>query len=174
MKIRISNVFKETFQHEEGWGFHGTLQPVVDMKIYNDDYFEIRQILRVNQPCLVEPGAVITDRHNQTYILGHYDVRDAYVGFRVYPATHQLEWKRVVKVIDPLTGLERGEHEETLGSIWCLPETLSRETRGGSIKVREEVKRLLTGSPVQLGDTIGGERVAKVDPTLGVYVLELQ
>lgn len=171
---RQAQNFSEIFNHQEGWRFTASLQPIKDMKIYNDDYFEVRQILRVPDPTRVQPGDCIWQRPDIGYLLGHYEDRPGlYRAFRCYLLTGQAKWERQVTVIDPLTQLPKGAGKEDLGMLHIVSEVVAREERGGDIKVREEVKRVLTGSPVQLNDLINGEKVVKVNETLGIRVLEV-
>lgn len=172
--ITLSTRFQQKFIHEAGWQFSGTLQPVEDMKIYSDDYFQVRQILRVFSKNGVKAGDVVQDMLGQRYILGEYDLRQHYEGFRMYPVTQSAVWKRETSKVDQLTGLKKSIGLETKGTIWITGETVSREARGGDILVREEVFRVVTGSAVELGDTLNDHKVIKVHATLGVRVLELQ
>lgn len=165
--------FGQVFTNEAGFRFTGTLQPVEDMKIYADDYFPVRQILRVFSPNTARPGEVITDSLNQRYLLGEFDKRDVYEGFRLYPTNRQVEWSRPATGRHPLTGEAVSGPLQAMGHIWVLSEIVSREARGAQVKVSEEVKRILTGADVQLNDLLGGERVVKLHEALGVKVLEV-
>lgn len=173
--IRISKRFEQPFLHEQGWTFNATMQPVEDAKIYNDDYFPIRQILRVfpSEPW-VDTGCVIQDVVGQRYILGEYDFRPDYRAFRMYPVNDRMVWTRQSQTADPLTGMKKGSKVENLGVIWCLSEVIAREARGGDIKTREEIHRVVTGASVELDDSLNNQRVVKLNPSLGVRILEIQ
>ena len=165
--------FGQVFTNEAGFRFTGTLQPVEDMKIYADDYFPVRQILRVFTPVTVRAGDVIRDTLGQRYLLGELDRRDVYEGFRLYPLNRQVEWLRPATGLHPLTGEPVSGTPTSRGQIWILSEVVSREARGAQIKVSEEVKRILTGADVQLNDLLGGERVVKMQKVLGIKILEV-
>lgn len=173
--LRISSYWQTLFRHETGRSFPATLQPVEDMKIYNDDYFQVRQILRVFPPTKgIRAGDVVQENTGVWYLLGEYDHRWNYTSFRAYPCNQQLLWTRMETTVDPLTGLPRGTTAVTLGEPWVLSEVITREARGGDIKTKEEITRVLTGAPVELNDKLAGRTVMKVTPALGIRVLELQ
>lgn len=170
---RVGQRFQEIFEHENGFRFHATLQPIRDMKIYSDDYFPIRQILRVYSSSNVHAGDVIQNKLGERFLLGEYDKRDIYTGFRCYPVNMQVRWEREMSNLDPLTGLPKGTGRTLLGMIWVLSEIVSREERGSHIKTKEDVKRVLTGADVQLNDYLDGEKIVKLNPALGIKQLEV-
>ena len=170
----VAQRFRETFTHQGGWQFNATLQPIRDMKLYADDYFPVRQILRIFYDPGVKAGDIIIEKSGQRYLLGELDLRQGlYTSFRVYPLNQKVMWSREVEVIDSLTGEPRGNGKQNLGEIWIASEIISREARGSHVLVKEEVKRVLTGSAVKLNDFLGNERVVKANPALGIQMLEV-
>lgn len=173
--MRLSSRFQQYFTHEKGHTLRGSIQPVEDSKIYNDDYFAVRQIIRVFSPARPKPGEVIRDTLGQHYLLGELDSRGIYHAYRTYPTNAQLEWTRQETEIDPLTQLEKNLGEPTfLGHLHVLSEVVVREDRGGDIKTREPVTRILTGAKVEMDDFLGGKRVTKINRALGIAVVEVQ
>lgn len=172
--LKISTRFKQVFTHEDGWQFHASLQPIRDMKIYNDDFFPIRQILRVDYPVGVRSGQVVQESSGQRYLLADYDHREGvYTGFRAIPVNKQVTWTRVEPIIDQLTGEPKGSRKIEMGNIWAVSELLSRNARGSHILTREEVTRVLVGADVALSDLIDDRVVKEVNSTLGIRVLEV-
>lgn len=169
----LTQRFQQVFTNDRGFRFNGTLQPIEDMKIYADDYFPVRQILRVPPPVQVVPGDMVMDGMGDRYLLGEFDDRPAYQSFRCYPVNKLVDWTREVQKIDPLTEEPIGIGSQLLGRIWVLSEVVSREARGSQIKTSEEVKRVLAGADVQLMDYLDGERVVKLHDALGIKVIEV-
>lgn len=174
LNIPLHSRFSQTFKHEGGWTFEGTLQPVKDQKIYTDDYFYFRQILRVRPSSTTKAGHVVYDQQGKPYLLGELEETVNYRSFRVYPLNTQTDWKRPETEIDTLTQLPKSRGSlRFMGRIWVLSEMLSRELWSSSITTREDIHRVITGEKVELGDEILGQRVTKVNQSLGVRILEI-
>lgn len=171
--------FQSPFRTETGTSFMGVVQPIEDGKIYPDDYFYHRQILRVHVGDNVKAGDVVYTVDNRRYLLGDLDTglradELLYHSFQMYQCTDQIIWTREVSVIDPLTNLARGTGSQNLGTLWALKEVLNREGTSREIKPKEELMRILVGAPVKLGDMLGEMRVRKVMSSHGISVVEVQ
>jgi hypothetical protein len=167
--------FETQFRTPTGLPIKGVLQPLEDGKIYPDDYFYPRQILRVRPHMPVQPGAVLFDPQQRPWLLGELDTQPHYRSFQMYRCTKLVSWQRERSETDTLTGLSKssGLAPVAPGSFWCLIETLPREAGSTNIKAKEETKRVVTGEAVQMGDIVDGMRVTKINVTHGIRVLEL-
>lgn len=171
--------FETTLTTEQNIPFKGTIQPIQDTKIYPDDFFYIRQILRVRPEMPAKAGMIIKDPTGQHFILGEMDQalqRDThiYTSFVLFPATKLVLWKREETITDPLTGLEKTTGQvHDLDSLWVLIETVNRELSSQTFKTKEEAKRVITGAEVRLNDIVDNHTVRKVNATHGIRVLEI-
>lgn len=166
--------FETTFIREDGVPVRGVLQPVQDQKIYNDDFFENRQLFRVRPEMPVSSGQVLTSSYGVHYILGSRDVTDFYINFQAYPCNKQVVWMREVPELDLLTGLPISTGAPTtLGNIWVVDEQLIKETRSPQMMTKEDVSRIITASQVLVGDIIDDRKVRRVNSAQGIYILEV-
>lgn len=170
-----SSRFETPFFNSLGIPYMGVIQPIEDQKLYNDDYFYHRQILRVEPNLPKLAGQVILDHIGQHFLLGALDTTVHYVSYQMYLCTDIVTWRRETAVVDTLTGLQKsvGEAPVGPGQFWGLVELLNREVSSRNIKAAEETKRVLTGEPVQLNDVVNGMRVKKINMSHGIRVLEV-
>lgn len=173
-----SNRFESTLVTETGIPIKGVVQPVQDAKIYPDDYFYHRQILRVRASMPIQAGTVVVDSIGRRYLLGSLDAGlygdlHQYTSFQMYQCTNQSVWERESTEVDPLTNLEKSTGLAPMGTIWTLTETLTRDMSSTNIKTREETKRVLTGAAVELNDVLDTMTVTKINVTHGLRVLEV-
>ncbi len=172
-----SGRFEQTFLTEQNLPFAGTIQPLEDVKVYPDDYSHTRTFLRVSPQYTVNAGMVIRTLHNERFIMGDWDhgyenETLIYRSYVLYPVNKLVAWQRPNHQIDILTGEKKGTSAPTLlGNIHVLIETLVREQNVAN--VLEETKRVVTGSPVELGDIIDGMKIRKLNSTHGIRVLEV-
>ncbi len=170
--------FESTLLKESGLPFKGVFQPLQDQKIYADDYYPPRQILRVHPTTPVAAGEVVVGPNLQWFILGALDHalsgdHSIYMSFQLFPVTHTVVWKRDVVQVDPLTKLPRSTGKPaTIGTLRVLMETVNREAAAGP-NGREEIKRVVTGAAVELNDMIDGMKVKKLNVSRGIRILEL-
>lgn len=171
--------FETPFYTESGWEFPGVLQPIKDQKIYNDDFFHPRHIIRFRPEYAPAAGSVIMNSIGERFLISELDrALDVggmiYEGFQAYPCNEQLLWQTEQTVLDTLTGLARGTGLSAGIPIWVLSEVLMRDTPAiAGLATREELKRVVVGHAVELNDRLGGMRVTKVNKALGIRVLEL-
>lgn len=169
--------FESTMTSELGLPFKARIQPIEDSKIYPDDFFQTRQIMRIRPHTPIVPGDVVCIGA-QRFLLGALDNAVSgdipiYTSFQMYPCNKQVTWKRETTIPDPLTRVPRSTGLASLGNPWVLMETLVRDVRSSDIRTNEELKRVITGSLVELGDVIDGMVVKKLNITRGVRVLEV-
>ena len=133
-----------------------------------------RRILRTRLESPARPGLVARAEGGQVFILSADGTSDVDGGvfrnFRLIEATHRLPWTRRIKVVDPVTQLEKDSGATAMGDIWCAYEPENREVSGGELRTHVEAARLVAAAAVQRGDQVGGYRLVRVDTLLGVQV----
>ena len=166
--------FRETFVTEAGIPFLGTLFPADEGDVPSYDFSTPRLFLRVGPDCPARTRSILVDQHDRYFLLADHDLTNHYRTHRLFQLTHEVPWSRVTTVKDALTGLARRTGESNLGPLRCLIEMYGRETPDPGMKVKEEVRRVITGAEIQLGDKIDGMIVKRLDPVLGVFLAEIQ
>lgn len=182
MSIGLNNTgrrFESRMTTIGGFPFVGDIQAMDEGHVPSYDYSDPRLVLRVRHLCPVGTGSVIVDPAGRRYLLGDHDQATDYnqIHYRTHRMFHmsrQVEWKREVQTLDPVTQLKKGAGRELLGNIWVLIERMTREPTGGPMGVKEQVRQLITGEDIQLGDIVDDMIVKRLDVVLGVNVAEIQ
>lgn len=173
----VGQRFEQSLFRADGLQIFGTIQPVEDGKIYPDDFFYVRQILRVRHAMPITSGTVVMTAASEMFILGDLDVgmkNDSimYRSFQMYPVNRTVNWQRSITTLDPLTQQKKGAGLEQMGLIPVLIETLPREASSGT-PIKEETKRVVTHREVELGDRVDKMTVRKVNISHGIRTLEI-
>ncbi|MES0134507.1 hypothetical protein NKJ88_06025 [Mesorhizobium sp. M0016] len=162
-----------------GFPFVGDVQAMDEGHVPSYDYSDPRLVLRVRHLCPVGTGAMILDAAGRRYLLGEHDSANDYnqVHYRTHRMFHMsrlVSWKRETQVVDLATGLKKGSGRQLISNIWVLIERMTREPTGGPMGVKEQIRQLITGEDIQLGDIVDDMIVKRLDVVLGVNVAEIQ
>lgn len=182
MTISLSNAgqrFESKFMTFEGAPFNGVLMPVPEGTVSSLDFAVPRHILRVRKNSIANTGSHITAINGHRFLMADHDVAIAdnevlYRTHRVFRLNKQVPWEREQATTDLLTGLQKGEGRVLLQNIWIMDEIVQREEIDLAFRVKEQVRRALTGYDVQLNDIVADMVVRRVDEVFGVKLLELQ
>ena len=163
----------------DGFPFMGTVEPTDEGELPSYDWSIPRIILRTDPTCPVGTGDMITDVAGRIYLLADHDVSFAYNVLehktnRMFHMRETLEWKREVKAIDPLTKREKSSGIQTIGQVLCLVERVEREYMDTTLRTKEEVRKVISGTKLELGDILDGMVVKRVDQVLGIWLTEIQ
>lgn len=171
--------FNSIMQTDAGFPFSGTIEPAEEGDMPSYDFSVPRLILRVSRDCPVMTGATIVDVADRRYLLGDHDVSFAYNVIehrthRLFAMTDQVSWERGTTVTDTLTNLQKATGKTPLGNIWVLLERQERQFADNTLRVKEDIRRIITGTELQLGDLVDGSVVKRIDSVLGVWLAEIQ
>lgn len=182
MTIGLNNSgrrFESLLKTVGGFPFMGDIQAADEGHVPNYDFSDPRLILRVRHLCPVNTGSMIIDPAGRRFLLADHDQASDYnqIHYRTHRLFHmnkQVTWKRETQIIDPLTKLAKGVGREPLGNPWVLIERMTREPPAGQLGVKEQVRQLITGEDIKLGDIIDDMIVKRLDTVLGVNLAEIQ
>lgn len=182
MTIGLNNTgrrFESLMTTIGGFPFVGDVQAMDEGHVPSYDYSDPRLVLRVRNLCPVGTGATIIDPAGRRYLLGDHDTASDYnqIHYRTHRMFHmsrQVTWQREVQITDPVTQLKKGSGRALIGMPWVLIERMTREPTGGPMGVKEQVRQLITGEDIQLGDIVDDMVVKRLDVVLGVNVAEIQ
>jgi hypothetical protein len=162
--------FSQQFLIEPDTYVRGILQPVEENSLPTYDFAEGRLALRTAPGEPVKIGDVMVDAYGRRFLLGHHGVNV----YRCFQMTDLVTWSRVMPTTDPVTGLKKESDRFDLPPIWCAIELYGRVPIDATLKVEADIRRVITGAPVQLGDKIDGALVKRKVKIFGVNLLEIQ
>ena len=182
MTISLSNAgqrFESVFQTFEGMPFRGVLMPVPEGSVSSMDFAVPRHILRVRKNSIANTGSHILAPNGQRFLMADHDIAIAdneilYRTHRVFRLNKQVTWEREQAITDSLTGMKKGQGRVLLSNIWIMDEIVQREEIDLAFRVKEQVRRVLTGYDIKLNDIVADMVVRRVDEVFGVKLLELQ
>jgi hypothetical protein len=177
----VGRRFESELYTETGYPFPGVIEPLDEGAVASYDFTEPRLILRVRHDCPVVTGSHLMDPAGRKYIMANHDVglaydQTLYKTHRLFLCNKTVLWERDgVGTTDPLTGLKVSDGaRQNLGTIDVLIEQYGREQTDVQIRIAEQRRRLVTSSPVQLGDLIDNMLVRRVDAALGIWIAEIE
>lgn len=176
----IGRRFENDMVRADGFPFKGVVLPMEEGTTASYDFTEPRITIRLRSDSVVGTGDIVIDPAGRRYLLADHDTNSVYntilyKSHRGFLMNRQVLWQREAEgVIDPLTQLSKGEAKVSLGTIDVLIEIFGREDLDGTIKVREQTRRLVTGAPIQLNDIVDDMVVKRIDLALGVWVAEIE
>jgi hypothetical protein len=138
------------------------------------DFMTEELILRVRPDCPVGSGDEMIDDAGRRLLLIDFDNTWLARTHRLVLLNKQTSWTRAGAIVDPVTNIKKGNGEVPLGSIWVSIQMLPRETSDGVINVKQDIRRVVTRHPLQLGDKVDGFVVQRVANSLGVTIAEAQ
>lgn len=166
---------------ETGYPFPGVIEPLDEGAVASYDFTEPRLILRVRNDCPVTTGNHMMDTAGRKYIMANHDVGILYDTIlyrthRLFLCNKTVVWQREgIGSTDPLTGLKRGDVAlTTMGTIDVLIEQYGREQSDVQLRVAEQRRRLVTSSPILLGDVVDSMVVRRLDSALGIWIAEIE
>jgi hypothetical protein len=134
-----------------------------------------RHVFKTPFPTALKPGMVLRSNGGEVFIVGENGPSDTFKGmlwqsFRLFEATGQYEWARGKEYQDQITHLKTKGKPEVIDTIWAALESLDREVADREMRVNFEQRRVITGSPIKVGDTVDNHTVSKVDKQLGLWI----
>ena len=153
----------------------GTIAEADQGQIPSFQFIPARQILRTPMATALKLSMVIRSPAGVHYIVGENGPSEQPEGtlwqsWRLFETTGRYAWKRRVKVIDPVTELERDNGFEDMGLIWGAVEPLDREVGDFRMSASFEQARFITGQPIKHDDLIDDRKVSRADAILGVRI----
>lgn len=177
----VGRRFESELYTETGYPFPGVIEPLDEGAVASYDFTEPRLILRVRHDCPVTTGDLMMDPAGRKYIMANHDIGLVYNELiyrthRLFLCNKVVQWEREGSgTIDPLTNLKTGDAPlELVGVIDVLIEQYGREQTDVQLRMAEQRRRLITASPVQLGDVVDNMVVRRVDQALGIWIAEIE
>lgn len=159
----ISPRLTEVFRSSVGNKFFGLLSDPEDR--FEGDRIQARRILRVNPQTVFNNGEVVSNKSDRYLLIQHATNR--YLAFRI---THDLSWVRTVKIIDPVTHMEREGVDQTLNTkLPVVVEPIQVMEDYGLERVRY---RLRAGGDFLAGDRLGPYTIHSVQNVSGACVMD--
>jgi len=177
----VGRRFDSTFQRLDGLAFSGSILPADEGAVSALLFSDERLLLRVPVDCVVTTKDIMVDAFGRYFLLADHAVGQIYDTklyrvHRLFLLNTQVPWTRVTSSTDTLTGLPKGTGTTSPGggSIWVTLEMYGREPMDNTMRLKEQVRRIITGYDIQLGDLVDGMVVKRLDKVLGVWLAEIQ
>jgi hypothetical protein len=161
-----------------GASFWGELIKPASQSSRPDNFDSPRRLVRVGVNANVTAGMVMVTQLGKYYLLAEHDddetPRLALRMFYLFEVPNVVSWERMVTIQDTVTGMDREYQKLNLGTIYCAMEAPG-VFKDGAFGVRSSTYRVITGSPVQLGDILNGnKKVVSMAVQLGVNFLGIE
>lgn len=174
----VGRRFHKRFQVIEGGsGFIAGVMSEVDQEEQPSFIFvQPRHVLRTPFPTALKSGMVIRAESNTVFIVGDNGPSEHYQGvlwnsFRLFEATGQYPWGRLLMEQDPITRTSRTDPDPAnLGVIWAAIEGMDREVSDREQRVIFSQHRIIAGAPLKEGDLVDNRTVTKLDRQLGLAI----
>ena len=127
------------------------------------------RVLYARRPTFLKAGDIVLSRGGEVVLLLEHP--DDFTWAKSFKAAYVLEqypWGRFITQTDPVSGVDRGEQEVSMGTLYASLDT-PEEVRAMGFFDTEY--RFLTGQDVRVGDRVGDFRVKRVVHSLGVKVV---
>lgn len=177
MDIRkVGRRFYQTYTKENGGKFKGLLgRPSLTARY--TDYTITGMVLFTAPDTNLNTGDVFFSKFNRAMIcLDNADEES--LGrtqrcFTVKPTNAHLSWKRPIKTVNKITGLEESKGFEDLGMLYCSLEEQGINT--STLNIPFPKYKIITNKPLRLNDVIDDKYVVtKVDNFLGVIIADVK
>lgn len=167
--------FEAPWKLDEGGYILGRMITDGGSSLSPNEFAEARQFLRtpVTTP-YDEVGKTTLGPDGYRYLLAQHQRTNSYRSYRIFRVNDYLPWQKPVTVIDPLTQLPRFTGLTEPIMIYCVREAKSSQVSDSNLRVSENSFRILTGMPVEEGNTLGGMRVTSIRKQMGISILEVQ
>lgn len=159
--------FVKLFRTRAGNKFYGELS---DPPNSAQDNYRPRRILTVSKNALVTTGDIVTAEDHQ-YLVALATVLNETYQFKAYQITHKVSWTRMADQVDFVTGIARDSSLMIMDD--ALPVVIEYGQIVENLGISSDKYRIMTGSPVQVGDRIGAWLVQSYTELLGLRVLEV-
>lgn len=127
------------------------------------------QVFHVPEPCrLLKEGDIINSMGNLLLLMAAPQSQLSAKTFRAYSVSEKYEWSRNIKVIDPVSKVERDQGLQCMGVIYAYFEKPAHVTMDNMSNTRYQ---FYTGQDVQEGDLVQGRVVKRVTEILGVKLV---
>lgn len=166
MKKLTEKLFRE-YRRVDGLRF---LAYLTDSSLGNSQVQKVPfRMLVVRSPVLVEVKDLVEGPHGEKILLMEHPSDNDYVrNFKAGFCRDALPWSRMTSIVDPVTGFQRDEVEQSLGVVYVNLDTPVEETTLG---LMDTEYRFLTGQDVKVRDKVGDKIVKRVVNILGVKLV---
>lgn len=170
--------FEDWLTTTSGIRFRGVIMPAPDAVSANQ-IIETRLMLRVRSAEPVNEGLTVIDAAGRVFLMGRDDTQldtNATIAktYRLFRMVFNVSWQRAATVADPITQLPKRTAMTEIGPIWCAIEPMGALVTDLGTRMPAELRRVITGAPVQLHDTVNGRLVKRVIPVFGVTIAETE
>lgn len=174
----VGRRFHKLFQViEGGTGYVRGVMSEVDQEEQPSFIFvQPRHVLRTPYPSALKSGMVIRAESNTVFIVGDNGPSENYQGilwnsFRLFEATGQYQWGRLLTEEDFITHIPRTDPEPIdLGMVWAAIEGMDREVSDREQRVVFGQHRVIAGADLREGDLLDNRTVTKLDRQLGLAI----
>lgn len=182
MTISLANVSRRAesmLKTIDGFPFPGTIFAQNEGTVPSYDFSEPRFLVRVRMSSPVVSGMIIVGIDGRKFITADHDQASLsgemlYRTLKLFPANRNMKWERETTITDTLTGLEKGTGKADLGTIWCMNEPITKEPIDLTLRIKEQMFRIITNADIKENDVLDGMIVRRIDNVLGVKLIELQ
>lgn len=162
----LSEGLFETMRRIDGARFRGHL--TTSLAVTTKEKAPYR-VLYARRPTFLAAGDIVLTRGGEVVLLlEHPDDFNWAKSFKAAYALEQYPWSRPMAVVDPVSGVERGHRDTSMGTLYASLDTPEELRFMGFLDTEY---RFLTGQDVQVGDKIGDFRVKRIVHSLGVKVV---
>lgn len=132
-----------------------------------------RLVLRVRTSGVLKPGVAIQSPEGIVYLVGYNGPSETHMGhlwdsFRLFKATEKVLWQRRIKIVDPVTGLDRDAGLQTIGNVWAAIEQIDREVLDRKVHASVEQARYVCSANILADDVLNDRQVTRADKQLGL------
>lgn len=170
---KVMQKYRTTYIREDGLRFYGEMFAPSTME--NPNRIELpRRFMKIGLTVKIRPGDVFRTEGGQYFLVledGDSDFdTTVYRVLKLVQVDRKVPWIRIIKITDPVSGLEIGSTPQSMGAIWV---TLEEGTqRNDTLNLTQRIFRVYTPNQLKVGDKIGDLTVIEVFIVSGVCVAD--
>lgn len=133
---------------------------------------------RVAEPVVLRD--LLMDPWGRTLLVGDHDAtlsggaRTSRL-YALFQMTHRVSWMRRLETLHPVTKQPQARADPVeLGPIWASIESYTHTDEDPGLRITTDRLRCITNVDLQLGDTVNGKTVKRLNLALGVTVAEIE
>lgn len=175
---RVGRYVRHIFTKEDGTRFYGQLLKPPMSQTRVSTFFNARRILKVDKYQKINNGDVFQLLDGEWGLCfdnteGYFQQDAIYRTFGVIIMDRELEWKRRITAVDPLTRVEKTIGYQNLGKLKCSMEFIAYSD--DSLKIPQPRYRILCGKQILPGDFLDNEiTVQHVENVMGIVMAQVR
>lgn len=170
---KAHHFFHSRFRCLRGFDFQAQLlaAPLEESAVY---FLVPRRILKLDHNSPVTSGDIIRSyTSDHMWLCGdngpsEYRNRAIYKSLKLFEVTHRTaSWKTLSRYEDEITGIKRKEEPRETAKIPVAIEFVKQQE--DEMRIPADMLRIITASPVSIGDLVDEFTIINVEPQLGLY-----